>query len=108
MCKYESCSVVSDSLQLHGLWPARLLCPRDSPGQNTGVGNLSLLQGISPNPGIERRSPALQVIRGTKMSLLFGLSQLQAHSRAAGDTLPLTQILTGSVSSIIPPQVQGG
>ena len=31
-----------------------------SPGQNTGVGSLSLLQGICPNPGIEPRSPALQ------------------------------------------------
>ena len=29
-------------------------------GQNTGVGSLSLLQGIFPNPGIEPGSPALQ------------------------------------------------
>ena len=36
-------SVVSDSLQLY---PTRLLCPWDSPGKNTGVGCLSLLQGI--------------------------------------------------------------
>ena len=38
--------------------------PWNSPGQNTGVGSLSLLQGIFPtqgsNPGIEPRSPALQ------------------------------------------------
>ena len=34
--------------------------PWDSPGQNTGVGSLSLLQGNLPNPGIEPRSPALQ------------------------------------------------
>ena len=33
-----SCSVVSDSLRPHGLQPARLLCPSDSPGKNTGVG----------------------------------------------------------------------
>ena len=32
----------------------------DSPGQNTGVGSLSLLQGNLPNPGIKSRSPALQ------------------------------------------------
>ena len=31
----------------------------NSPGQNTGVDSLSLLQGI-PNTGIETRSPALQ------------------------------------------------
>ena len=34
----------------------------DSPGQDTGVGNLSLLQGISPTQGSnEPRSPTLQV-----------------------------------------------
>ena len=40
------CSVVSDSLQLHGLWPARLLCPWDFTGKNTAVGCHFLLQGI--------------------------------------------------------------
>ena len=33
-----SFSVVSDSLQLHALYPARLLCPWDSPSESTGVG----------------------------------------------------------------------
>ena len=46
----ESRSVVSDFLQPHGLYS-----PWNSPGQNTGVGSLSLLQGIfptqGPNPG---------------------------------------------------------
>ena len=37
---------MSSSLQLYGLWPTRLLCPWDSPGKNTGVGCLALLQGI--------------------------------------------------------------
>ena len=40
----ESRSVVSDSLQPHGLYS-----PWNPPGQNTGVGSLSLLQG-SPQP----------------------------------------------------------
>ena len=31
-------SVVSDSLRPHGPWLARLLCPCNSPGKNTGVG----------------------------------------------------------------------
>ena len=39
-------SVVPNSLSPHGLQPARLLCPRNSPGKNTGVGFHSLLQGI--------------------------------------------------------------
>ena len=43
--------VMSDSLRPHGL-----CSPWNSPGQNTGVGSLSLLQGIFPtwgsNPGL--------------------------------------------------------
>ena len=37
-----------------------LYSPWNSPGQNTGVDNLSLLQGNLPKPGIEPRSPTLQ------------------------------------------------
>ena len=44
-------SVVSDSLRPHGLYS-----PWNFPGQNTGVGSLSFLQGIFPiqgsNPGL--------------------------------------------------------
>ena len=47
----ENHSVVSDSL-----WPYGLYSPWNSPGQNTGAGSLSLLQGIFPtqgsNPGL--------------------------------------------------------
>ena len=39
---------MSDSLQPHGLHPTRLLRPRDSPGENTGVGCHTFLQGIFP------------------------------------------------------------
>ena len=52
----ESRSVVSVSLPPHGLYS-----PWNSPGQNTGVGSLSLLQGIFPNQGSKPRSPTLQV-----------------------------------------------
>ena len=34
------------------LAPARLLCPWDSPGKNTGVGCHFLLQGIFPSQGL--------------------------------------------------------
>ena len=40
-------SVVSDSLQPHGLWPTRLLRLWDSPGKNTGVGCHCLLQPVA-------------------------------------------------------------
>ena len=46
---------VSDSLQPHGLYSSW-----NSPGQNTGVGSLSLSPGVLSNPGIEPRSPALR------------------------------------------------
>ena len=42
----RSRSVVSDSLRPQGLEPARLLCPRGSPGKNAGVGCHFLLQQI--------------------------------------------------------------
>ena len=35
----------------HGLQPTRLLCPRDFPGKNTGVGCHFLLQEIFPTRG---------------------------------------------------------
>ena len=49
-------SVVFDSLQLHGLYPTRLLCPWNSPDKNTVVGNHSLLYPVfqtqGSNPGL--------------------------------------------------------
>ena len=48
----ESRSVMSDSLQPHGLCSAW-----NSPGQNTGVGSLSLLQGIFSTQGLNLRLP---------------------------------------------------
>ena len=47
----ESCSVVSDSLQPHGLYSLW-----NSPGQSARVGSLSLLQGIFPT---QRSNPSL-------------------------------------------------
>ena len=44
----------------NSLWPHGLYSPWNSPGQNTGVGNLSLLQGDLPNPRIKLRSPTVQ------------------------------------------------
>ena len=62
------CSVVSDSLWPHGLYPTRLLCPWDFPGKNTGVGSHFLLPPRSfrdlPDPGIEHSSLASPVLAG--------------------------------------------
>ena len=47
MRESESHSVMSDSLQPHGLYS-----PWNSPGQNTGVGSYSLFLGIFPTQGL--------------------------------------------------------
>ena len=48
----ESCSVMSDSLQPHGLYSLW-----SSLGQNTGVGSLSFLQRIFPTQGLNPGLP---------------------------------------------------
>ena len=64
-------SVVSDSMWRHGLYPARLFCPRNSPGKNTGVGSHVLLQGIFPTQGLNLGLPHCRQI-------LYCLSQQES------------------------------
>ena len=49
-------TVMSDSLQPHGLQPTRPLCPWDLPGKSTGVGCHFLLQGIFPTQGLNPKA----------------------------------------------------
>ena len=49
----SSVASVIPTLQPYGLQPARVLCPCDSPGKNTGVGCRVLLQGIFPTQGLQ-------------------------------------------------------
>ena len=66
-CESVSCSVMSNSLRPHELWPINLLCPQDSPGKNTGVGCHVLLQGVFPtrgwSPGLLHRRQILHHLR---------------------------------------------
>ena len=48
---------MSDSLRLH-----RLYSPWNSPGKNTGVGDLSILQGIFPTQGLKPGLPRCRQI----------------------------------------------
>ena len=61
--KLESRSAASNSLPPHGLYR-----PWNSPGQNTGVGSFSLLQGIFPT---QRLNPGLRHCR----QILYRLSR---------------------------------
>ena len=51
------------TLQPYRLWPARLLCPWDSPGKNTTVGYHAFSRGSS-NPGIKPSSPVAPALQG--------------------------------------------
>ena len=53
----EICLVMSNSL-----WPCGLYSPWNSPGQNTGLGSLSLLQGIFPTQGSNPGLPHCRLI----------------------------------------------
>ena len=57
-----SCSVVSDSLRPHGLYPTKFLCPWDFPGKSTGVGCHFLLQEIFPTQGLNPGLPHSQTV----------------------------------------------
>ena len=71
----ECCSVMSNSLQPHGLYS-----PWNSPGQNTGVGSLSFLQGIFPTQGSNPVPQHCRQILYQSMSLLkFGAERWVEH-----------------------------
>ena len=71
-------SVMPDSLRPHGLRPTRLLCPRNSPGQNTGRGSCSCLQGIFMTQGSNQGLPHCRQIL-YHLSYQVNLSIPSAH-----------------------------
>ena len=58
-CCCSLVTVMSDSLQPHGLWPARLLCPGDFSRQEYWSGLAFPPPGDLPEPGTEPMSPTL-------------------------------------------------
>ena len=92
-CESESCSALSDFL-----WPHRLYSPWNSPGQNTGLGSLSLLRGICPtqgsNPGLPQGSPKA-VILANQLPWYRSLIQVKGFVIFTLKTLPrhLTHVL---------------
>ena len=89
VCARLVASVVSDSLR-HGLQPARLLCPWDSPGEDTGVGCHALLQGIFPtqgwNPGLLHCRRILYLLGHLTKWLLRGCLTPPALGKGAEDS----------------------
>ena len=64
------------SVMFDSLWPHGLYNPWNSSGQNTGVGSLSLLQGIFPT---QRSNPGLRHCR----QILYQLSYIKQISHAS-------------------------
>ena len=74
----HACSVVSNSLQPHGLQPTRLLCPWNLRGKKTGVGCHFLCQGIF-------------LTQGSNMHLLYVL-----HQQVDSLPLPTWEVAKGA------------
>ena len=88
-----TCSVVSDSLRLHGQKSDRLLCPWDSPGKSAAAGCHALLQGIfqtqGSNPHLQQLlhwqagslSLSISPVSCTAGGLLSTSTAREAHTR---------------------------
>ena len=82
------------SLQPHGLYS-----PRNSPGQNTGVGSLSLFQGIFPTQG---SNPGLPHCRWILYQLSYQVVHIAPPSRdAPSRTCPSNRTQCSSGSSLV-------
>ena len=75
-----NCSVISNSLQPHGLYPLGSSVHGDSPSKNTGVGCHVLLQGIVP---IHRSNPSCI---GGKFFTIWATRE--AHEYWSGQPIP--------------------
>ena len=82
--KRESHSVMFGSLQPHGPY-----CPWNSPGQNTGVGNCSLLQGIFP---IQESNSGFPLCRQILFQLSHQGSWKKLRLNDKNNLLKLTQV----------------
>ena len=90
---FNECIVltVSDSLQRHGLWPARLLCPWEFSRQEYFSGLPFHLPGELPDPGTEPASPVSLTLAGDSL-LLEPPEKQPTHYRALMTLLTVVQI----------------
>ena len=74
VCTPWSRSVISNSSRPYVLQPASLLCPRNSPVRNTGVGCHFLLQGIFLTQGLNPHLLRLQHWQADSLPLSYLVS----------------------------------
>ena len=81
--KWKSLSCV------HSLWLHELYSPWNSPGQNTGVGSLSLLQGIFPTQGSNPGLPhCRQILHQLSHKVSPGILEWVAYPFSSGPSWP--------------------
>ena len=108
---------MSDSVRPQRWQPTRLHRPWDSPGQNTGVGSLFLLQGIFPtqgsNPGLPHGRHNLRYADDTilmaesKEELKSLLRKVKEESEKDGLKLNIQEMKTMPPGSITSWQIDG-
>ena len=88
------------------LLPARLLCPRDSPGKDTEVGSHSLLQGILPtqrsNLGLPHCRRILYCLSHQGSSFWDGAAALNSISSEGSASLGLGMATQGPKALLLP------
>ena len=98
-------SFMSDSLQLCGLQPTRLLCRWNSLGKNTGLDIHSLLQGIfptqGPNPGFLHHMRILYHMTLQGSSVTYPITEVEDRIQIKNkSTKILLQIVICSIKGI--------
>ena len=96
-------SLMSDSLQPHGLWPTRLLRPWNFPGKNIGAYCHFLLQGIFLTQGSNLHLLCLLYCRQTLYHWVTGDIEKEFHS----DTKTRIILITSIYSALVTHQVPG-
>ena len=69
LCSVLSCSVVSNSLQLHGMWPAKAPLPMEFSRQEYWSGLPFPIPGDLPNPRIEPKTSVSAVLQADSLLL---------------------------------------
>ena len=98
-------SVMSNSLQSHGLQATKLLSPGDSPGKNAGVECHALLQGIFPIKGLN--TCLLKLLYCMRILYFRATREMCMCAKSSGEHRQRLNQYFKSSNYTFPPLVQG-
>ena len=99
VCVHAVTWIMSDSLRLYDMQPARFLCSWDSPCRNTGVGSHAFLQSVLLTQG-SNQSLALQADSSPSEPLGKSIA-LRACPHFFLDTIPDTRVEVGEGATLL-------